>query len=385
MSRGGRLRVGIDNVSPGESTERGAPGGMRRYVQSLLLELPAVSQLDVCLFTPDWNDGFNLVPGRSTIVRLPHVPRSRPRRVVYQQWRLPGLVARESLDVFLATATVAPLRLQAPTVLVVQFLQFYAFPEAYGRLRTAYLTRLLPASVRRAARVIVFTEFQRRELLAHVPCDPSRIAVVPHGIESEMFAAAAPANELSWVRGIARGRPILLYVSATYRYKNHLRLIEAFAAAKRRHGLPHVLLLVGAEESVPLAALVAHASALGVGDDVVVTGQVPSVVAAYQAADAFVFPSLYETFGFPVLEAMAAGCPVVASNTGATAELCGDAAVLADATDPDAFADAIGGLVQDGSRRAACIARGRVRAAAFTWQRTAELTAAVLREAAETR
>lgn len=379
------LRVGIDNISPGESTAPGGPGGMRHYIQTLVRLLPVVGpSAEFTLVTPTWNADFAPSSDRVRVVSLPDVPRSRNGRVLYQQWTLPGHFHRQNLDVLLATATVAPLRLRVPTVLVIQFLQFYDYPETYGRLRTTYLKRLVPASIHRAAKVIVFTEAQRRELLAHVDCDPAKITIVPHGIDQATFSTPADDGAVEEIGTLARGRPFVLYVSATYGYKNHATLIDAFAIFKRRHRSNHVLLFAGSEQGVTFESLRARAASLGCGDDLVCCGRLPSVAAAYQAADVFAFPSLHETFGFPVLEAMVAGCPVVAADRGATAELCGDAAALVDPTNPNAIAAALERVVTDSVYRGTLIRAGRVRGAQFTWERTAALTYAALQQAGQT-
>jgi glycosyltransferase involved in cell wall biosynthesis len=145
--------------------------------------------------------------------------------------------------------------------------------------------------------------------------------------------------------------------------------------------LPHALLLVGAEEAITAGELRQFAIEAGVGDDTFISGHLPSVAAAYQAADVFAFPSLYETFGLSVVEAMAAGCPVVASDRGAMAELGADAVALTNPEDPEALADAIARVLTDSTHRADLVARGRTRAELFTWKRTAELTYDVLERA----
>lgn len=378
--------IGIDNISPGDSTAPGAPGGMRSYLLELLRWLPEVApDARFKIFTPDWNADFGAISDRIEIVRLPGVPRSRNRRVWYQQITLPGVIDRAGLDVFLAIATIAPWRARVPILLVIQFLQFYDFPESFGRARTNYLKVAVPLSVRRANRVLVFTEFQRAELLSHIRYDPACIDVVPHGVNHEYFAAPVSPAALEEARGLTSGRPYILYVSATYRYKNHYGLIDAFAVMKRRAQSPHALLLVGGPEAISPDELRAYASRAGVGADTVVTGRLPSVAAAYQAADLFVFPSLYETFGLSVVEAMAAGCPLVVSDRGAMAELGGEAAEHADPKNPDAWAAAMTRVVTDRAYRDLLIARGRARAASFTWQRTAERTFAALERTAASR
>lgn len=378
-----RFCIGIDNISPGVSTAPGAPGGMRGYLLELLARLPQVSPHVVLrVLTPDWNADFSPLHERVEVVRLAGVPRSRTLRVWHQQTTLPGAIRRANVDVFFALATVAPLRVHVPIVLAVQFLQFYDFQESYGRARAAYLKVAVPASVRRATRVIVFTEFQREELRAHISSDPAKIDVVPHGVNHATFATPASDAALAEVRALSGERPFILYVSATYRYKNHRGLIDAFALLKRRHGFPHALVLAGAEEALSLRELREYAARAGVGPDTVVVGRMPNVAAAYQAADLFAFPSLYETFGLSVLEAMAAGCPLVASDRGAMAELGRGAAVLADPENPEAFAAAMAQILNDPTCRADLIARGRARAAGFTWARTAEQTYASLAKAA---
>ena len=373
------LTIGIDNISPGESTAPGAPGGMRRYLLELLAHLPRVApQAAFRVLTPNWNSDFGPLDDRVELVRVAGVPRKRVQRVWFQHSRFPGVIERAGLDVLFAIATAVPPRVRIPVVLAVQFLQFYDFPESFGRARTTYLKWAVPASVRRAAHVIVFTDFHRQELHRHTSCGLSKISVVPHGVSHETFATPVTAEALDDVRSLVGGRPFILYVSATYRYKNHRGLIEAFARLKKKTQSPHALLLVGAKEAISPAELHEFAAQAGVANDVFVSGRLPEVAAAYQAADLFAFPSLYETFGLSLVEAMAAGCPVVTSNRGAMAELGADAVALANPEDPEALADAMARVLSDSAYRVDLIARGRARAATFTWERTAQLTYAVL-------
>jgi glycosyltransferase involved in cell wall biosynthesis len=380
------LTIGIDNISPGESTAPDAPGGMRRYLIELLTHLPRVApDASFRVLTPDWNADFGPLHDCIELVRVPNVPRKRVTRVWFQHSTLPRVIAQANLDVLFAIATAVPPRVRIPVVLAVQFLQFYDFPESFGRPRTMYLKWAVPASVRRAAHVIVFTDFHRQELHRHTGCELSKISVVPHGVNHERFATPVGEGVLNEVRSFAGHRPFVLYVSATYRYKNHRGLIEAFGILKRKTQLPHALLIVGAQEAVTPEDLRGFAAAAGVADDLFVAGRLPEVAAAYQAADLFAFPSFYETFGLSLVEAMAAGCPVVTSDRGAMAELGGDAVALANPEDPQALADAMIRVLSDPAYRADLIARGRERAAAFTWERTARLTYSVIAQIAERR
>jgi glycosyltransferase involved in cell wall biosynthesis len=157
--------------------------------------------------------------------------------------------------------------------------------------------------------------------------------------------------------------------------KNHVRLLEAFAALKRTTDLPHKLVLVGGRWN-GAETILAKVGELGLGDQVVFPGFVPNeaIPALYAAADAFAFPSLFEGFGIPVLEAMASGTPVCAANTSSVPEVVGDAGLLFDPLDVPAMTDCLLRLLQDQPLRQRLIASGIERAAKFTWETAAEAT-----------
>ncbi|MGQ0571749.1 MAG: glycosyltransferase family 4 protein, partial [Armatimonadota bacterium] len=293
---------------------------------------------------------------------------------------------RHPLDVFFATATVAPLLCRAPVVLAVQFLQFYEWPDTYGALRTAYLRTMVPLSLRKAEKAIIFTSSAKQDLIRWTGAPAEKVCVVPHGLSEDLWGIANLPSDAPQRRigvDLAGGRPYILYVSATYGYKNHLRLIQAFGLLKRRTEVPHVLLLVGDEMAVPFAELRMAAIRAGVADEVILAGRLDPyerVVATYLGADLTVIPTLYETFGFPLLEAMACGSPVVAANCGSTAELAGDAALLIDPLDVGAIADGMARVLSDPVLRRSLTARGQERAREYTWERTAAETLRILEE-----
>ena len=384
------MRIGIDNISPGGSTTERGVGGMRWYLQSLTKEFSArAPQHQFVLFTPAWADPLlDNSPANVRVVRLPGVPLRRPLRVLYQQVALAIMCARENLDVFFATATVAPLFCSASVVLAVQFLQFYRWPETYGRFRTAYLKLMLPLSLRKATRAIIFTESAKQDLINWTSVAAGKVSVVPHGLSPALrrlaeFPPDAPQRQEALA--LTGGQPYILCVSATYGYKNHARLIQAFGKLKHRINLPHVLLLVGGQYTVAFAELRAVAEQSGVADHVVFAGRVEpfeQVVAAYRGAALTVIPTLYETFGFPALEAMACNCPVVTSNYGSMAEVAGDAAVLVDPRNVESISDGMERVLMDPALRKRLIARGRERVKEFTWERSAASTLHILEEAA---
>ncbi|MDQ7030045.1 MAG: glycosyltransferase family 1 protein [Ardenticatenia bacterium] len=172
----------------------------------------------------------------------------------------------------------------------------------------------------------------------------------------------------------------VLYVGTLEPRKNLVRLVKAFARVRADADLPHHLVLVGQRgwKDVPLFAAIEN---LGVSDVVHVVGYVPTpdVVALYNLAELFVFPSVYEGFGLPIVEAMACGTPVLTSAVGAMAEIAGGAAELVNPLDVGELADALHCLLTDRNRRRELRRRGLRRAAEFSWRRTAEETAAIYR------
>jgi glycosyltransferase involved in cell wall biosynthesis len=386
MSR--RLRIGIDNVSPGQATGLQAPGSLRTYMQSLLAEFDAQApEHEYVLFTPAWADPvLEPMPASVRTVSLPGVPANRPLRIVYQQTGLAAAASRENLDVFLATATIAPLLLPAPVVLTVHFLRFQTYEGRAVSGRSVYLRLMLILSLRKARAAITFTEFARADLARYTGVSVERIHVVPHGLRPQFqptVAGSGAGDDGAGLR-LTGGRPYILCPSAINTHKNHIRLIRAFGQLKRQSGLPHVLLLVGAEINMSYQSLRAEAERAGVGQDLVIAGRLEHEMLPplYQGASLVAMPSLYETFGFPVAEAMATGCPLLTSNLGAMAELAGDAAVLVDPLDEAAIADGMLRALTDQALRQTLTARGLKRAEALTWQRTAAQTLAVLESAA---
>jgi len=380
------VRIGIDNISAGEATGLQGPGGMRMYLQSLLAWFSKLApQNEYLLFTSDWADPLlDEYPPNVQVVKLAGVPKNRTARIFYQQTALPLTLALHHLDVYFATATVAPLLSNTPIVLAVQFIQFYESPEAYGKFRTAYLKMILPLSLHKARQAIIFTESSKRDLIRWTGISAARVNVVPHGLAQDIECLPdIPANRSASESNLplTNGRPYIIYVSATYSYKNHARLIRAFGQMKRRWNLPHVLLLVGSEVTVPYSELRQVAELVGMADDVIFAGRLDpheQVTEAYLNADLAVIPTLYETFGFPALEAMACGCPVVTSNCGSMAEVAGDAAILVDPYDIESIAEGMAQVLNDSELRQLLIERGRNHALSFTWKQSAALTLKVL-------
>jgi alpha-1,3-rhamnosyl/mannosyltransferase len=227
------------------------------------------------------------------------------------------------------------------------------------------------------ARGLLFiSEYSRRDFLSRFDYREDRTTVVHHGVSAAFTPRDRPASREAL--GLEADRPVLLHVGSEERRKNVETLLDAMALLVKER--PDLLLLrIGGPSSrtrkrIARHGLERHVRYLsGLSED--------RLVAAYSAADLFVFPSYYEGFGLPVLEAMRAGCPVVAARATSVPEITGDAAVLVEAMDAPGLADAIASLLDDPARRGVLREMGIARAAGFTWDRTARQTADAYRRA----
>jgi glycosyltransferase involved in cell wall biosynthesis len=255
-------------------------------------------------------------------------------------------------------------------VVTVHDLSFVHHPETCHPYVQSFV-HLLPPVLRRAAAIIAVSRFTADELGAWVPEVADRVTVVPIGAHTR---AAATSDE------VTSGPPYILLLGNLGARKNLPLLLDAFALLRRR-GAELRLVLAGAPD--PLVDIDALLIERGIHEGVIVTGYVDDgrAAALLEGAAALAFPSLYEGFGMPPVEAMAAGTPVVAVRSGATPETLGDAGVLVPPGDAEAFADALAAVLHDDELRGRLVAAGRRRAAEFSWARTARETLEVYRRA----
>jgi len=305
-------------------------------------------------------------------VTVPVNARNRVQWVLGEQALLAPLAMRAGVDLVHSLASTAPLWGRFRRVVTVHDLIYARFPEAHAGIRDKGMRVLVPQAVHRSHRVIADSQSTREDLVQMLGVSAGKIDVVPLGLGS--VRRAAPIDERETRARLELGeRRVLLSLSAKRPHKNLLALIGALAripAAERP-----VLVLAG-YPTAHEAELRARAASEGLDADVRFPGWLSAaeLESLWTLAQAFVFPSLYEGFGLPVLEAMARGVPVACSDASSLPEVAGDAALLFDPHDEGAIADALRRLLDDATLREQLRARGLARAGEFTWQRTARLT-----------
>jgi glycosyltransferase involved in cell wall biosynthesis len=385
------MRVGLDMISAGSGIEPAA-GGMPTYYQGLTEGLVKLDEIEALVaFVPPASDALRL-PGGDKVetVLCSGLRAGRPGRVAYEQLRLPVLARRQAVDVLLSTVNVRPFTWRGPSVVVLQSMQSFFLPDRIGLARRAYLKAFVPRSLRGADRVIAVSEAARRDAIELFGLDPRRVVAVHHGCSPWALEAGARFEREGRPPvppPLEDGRPYVVMVSSLYGLKNHRRLIEAFAEATAGSAAPHELVIAGREADVTIAELREVAARAGAEDRVRLLGAYPQqhLPALIANADAVAYPSLYETFGHPVLEAFALRRPLLTANVGGAAEVAADAAITVDPTDVGAIAAGLSRLLGDAALREELVSAGSRRLRDFSWEGTARGTAAALRAAIASR
>ncbi len=373
------MHIGLDAHAIGAQQ-----GGNETYIRNLikaLAEMDGGNRYTIYLAEPRaaeaWQDGFasqfrnfsiRLLPKPTPIVRVP----------VYLAYEL----RRRPVDVLHVQYTAPPF-CPAPVVVTIHDLAFEHLPETFTRRGSFQLKLTVRRTARRAARIATVSEFSRQDLLRTYDLPPEKVVVTYNGIESHFTPQPSSPNEAAAIRARFRiARDYILTVGSLQPRKNLVRLIRAYAKLRgERADFSHQLVVVG--RKLWLAdSIFDEVKRQRWADDVILTGYVADedLPALYRGAAAFVYPSLFEGFGLPPVEAMACGTPVVTSNTSSLPEVTGTAAFLIDPHRDDQIADALLQIVNDRSLRLRLRAAGLEQAKRFTWREAAEKTLQLYRD-----
>jgi glycosyltransferase involved in cell wall biosynthesis len=369
------VRFGIDS----HSAEREGEGNST-YIRNLISALLATpGDDDFALFAADAGHAFYeaLHPReRARVVRVP-----QGRRLARLGWALAQAASQQRVD-GLHVQYVAPLGYRGPLVVSVHDLGFLHVPESFPVSLRLALRVLVPRSMERASRIITISEFTRRDILTRYRIQPERIVVTPLGADARFHPRAT--TEAVAVLGRYGLQPGFVFsLGRLNRRKNLARVLEAYANL-RRDGLVEAPLVIGGKPDYGVQETLRRAEAAGERSSVRFTGLIPDedLPVFYSAAACFVYPSLFEGFGLPVLEAMACGTPVVASNRTALPELVADAALSVDPENVEALGEAMSRILVDKDLSTDLSRRGLARSRQFSWEETARRTLATYGEAA---
>lgn len=359
------IRIGV-NAHLLSLAESYRSAGINWYLYNLLQHLPAADPaIGYTLFMNE----PRYQAGAGVQVRLSCLPTRHPAaRILWEQAVQPWAARREGVDLLHGPAFVGPLLSGRPFVVTIHDLSFLRYPHNFRAGNRRYLQVFTRLSVQRARRVIAVSESTKRDVVHYYGIPPDRVDVIYHGVDAQ-FQPLPAADVAAFRAGQGLPERFLLFVGTLEPRKNVAHLLQAYA---RLPGPRPPLVLVGGKGWL-YDEIFARVETLGLAGEVRFAGYVPAgdLPWWYNAAELFVYPSLYEGFGLPVLEAMACGVPVVCSDVSSLPEVAGDAALLVDPLDTNDLAEAMTCALEEADLRQGMIAKGLAQAARFSWERAA--------------
>ena len=300
----------------------------------------------------------------------------------WYDWRLPPRLRSFGADVFFSPDGICSLRADTPQVVAVHDLSFLHFPGHMPASQRRYYLRMTPEFIRRAERVVTVSEFSRQDIIRHYPFARDKVGVV-YNAASGNYRPMEWDRRQEWKARHTGGREYFLTVGSIHPRKNLVNLLKGFSLFKRRHRTNMMLLIAGrlAWQHVDFQKAL---SAFRYRDDVLLTGYLAptDLASTVGAAYALVYPSLWEGFGIPVLEAMQAGVPVLCSGNSAMPEVGGEAALYFDPLQPEEIGLQMSRIFRDEAERAGLVRLGLARAEAFDWDASASRLRQILAAAA---
>lgn len=351
----------------------GGVGGTEIYLRNLLAALGRVDRQNEYFVFVNRETGDDLAPRQANFhtVRQPVRARFRPARILWEQVVLPWQARRRRLDVLLNPGFTAPVLAPSPQVTVFHDLQHKRHPEYFRWFDLPFWKLLLWAAARRSTALIAVSEATAADLVRYYQTPQARIHVIPHGVEERFFTIGAE-------RRTSPLEPLVLAVSTLHPHKNLDRLVRVFARFRVQH--PDYRLVLAGLRGFHANDVERAIRAAGLSDCVRLTGWIPreELYELYRRAAACIYPSLFEGFGLPVLEALAAGIPTACSDIEPLRGLTRGAALLFDPLDDQAMLAALERVVSDEALRGRLAAAGPARARLFSWQAAAQATLAAL-------
>ncbi|MEP7272228.1 MAG: glycosyltransferase family 1 protein [Acidobacteriota bacterium] len=372
------MHIGIDAHAIGSKQ-----GGNETYIRNLIMALAEIDSHNRYTIYFSRREAAGQWTGRYPNFEVRLLPPPTP--LVRVPIALSIELRRRPVDLLHVQYT-APPWCPVPLVTTIHDLAFEHFPETFTRRGSMQLRLTVRRAAKRAARVATVSEFSRADLIATYHLSPAKVVVTPNGVESHFSPqAASPDEGLEVRRQFGISRDFILAVGSLQPRKNLLRLLNAYGLLRAEMGERAPQLVIVGRRLWLYRGILDEIARQGWAHDVIVTDYVSekSLPELYRAAKVFVYPSLFEGFGLPPLEAMACGTPVVTSSTSSLPEVVGDAAILIDPYDEGALAQAMVRAMTEESLRLRLRAAGLEQAKKFTWKVAAEKTLRLYHESVD--
>lgn len=360
-----RMRIGID----AHAAERDGSGNCT-YISNLLLALQDIDRRnDYVLYATEEGHPFYENFSSNDRFLVKQLPIKNPF------FRIPVFLAaatyRDNLDILHVQYNAPPIH-KGKLVVTIHDLSFLHFPKFFSKFEEMRLKVLTPLAARKASKVITGSRFSQSDIIEAYNLEPSKVETISHGASSYKKAAENVCDSPEVLRKYEIKKPFLLFVGRLNQRKNLKTLIAAFLEVKKVKSIPHMLIIAGKIDYNTKETLQALKDAEACAD-IKFTGFVPEedLMGFYSQAEVFIYPSLFEGVGLPVLEAMQSGVPVITSNTSSLREIAGDAALTVNPLDIDEMGRGIYWMINDQKLRDEYITKGRTRVKAFSWKSNA--------------
>ncbi|ACL03913.1 glycosyl transferase group 1 [Desulfatibacillum aliphaticivorans] len=362
------MLIGINAIflAPGKG------GGMERYLVNMVRAMAQTAKGDE-LIAFACREGLPGLEGTVPVIKGPISAQTRWARVLWEQVLLPGIIKDSHCDAVLSFGNICPVRLSLPSLLVMHDAIPFEPIHGFSALEKTAMQTLFRASARSADRIVTVSEFSKKRISEHTGVSRDKVSIIPGACDPVFFPQETSRKKSGdYILASASARP----------HKNLDRLLQAYKILVQDKKVNAPLVLVHTQGSEEIA--LDKARRLGLGNKVIAFGKTidGELAGLYGNAALFVYPSLYEGFGLPILEAMTSGTPVIASRAGAIPETAGNAALLFDPCNPEELAQAMERVLKDPITQKEMIERGKNRAREFSWENSATAMLALAREAA---
>lgn len=362
------MRIGITARGLSERS-----GGAKQYIDSLISSLLEIDRANEYFLFYDSPSHLGRYPSAKEIyLRI-------PSKLLWDHLGVPYLTRKYGIDVLFCPKNVVPNLVRCKTVVAVLDLTHFKFPKEYRWTDKCYMRLFVPSSVKKADMVIAISQNTRRDIIQTFDIEPDKVVAIPLAPDKK-YRQITDENLKKEVRErYGLYSPYIFFPGALSPRKNIVTLVKALGEIKDK--IPHKLVFT-AGKSWKDSVVYKTIKELGLSDRVVTLGHVKDsdMPVLYAIADLLVYPSIYEGFGLPAIEAMACGCPVISSNSSSLPEVVEDSAITVDAMDVKGLSDAICRVLTDGVLREELIRKGFVQAGKFSWERTAGETLAIFKE-----
>lgn len=361
--------------------------GIARYLRNLITNLLLIDEKNRYVLFMDKKGDFDFsAPNcEERVIWLPSLGKKWVRQLESPFWMnlcLPWGLRKEHIDLLFCPNSISPVRRTCKKLLVIHDFCPILFPELGKKFYAYYLRKTFLSEMKEVSKVITVSHNSKKDVIQLFNVPEDKIKTIHSGVESifKPIDDRLLQNERLQKYDLI-AKDFILYVGGLNPRKNVIRLINAYYKLRKSKIIKHRLVIVGGEKQ-PYLYIEKLVKTLGLENDVILTGYVADedLPYIYSRADLFVYPSLYEGFGFPPLEAMACGTPVVSSNISSIPEVTGDAAVLVNPNDTNAIAEGISEVLINDDLRQNMIRKGLERAKLFSWKKTAKETLSIFEE-----